>query len=240
MVGKKTKIKILIVDDSNVILNSLKEFFEDFHFDVVTCLDGLEGIQMAAEFRPDLIFLDLMMPNFDGLKMLQVKKVLKDIRDIPVIVISANTVRKNVVAAMEAGADKVISKPINKEQIITYVNELLGGENFEKIDSKTVLSELQDLEIKNRLASFFLESFTNKKEMLSDAIKTKDPKMLKYVAHEIKGVGSTIGYPELSDYGKEIEEKEYKSATDWMYAEFKYNQLLHKVKQIEEDFNKKN
>ena len=233
------KIRVLVVDDSDVILNSLRNFFEEYRFEVITCTDGLEGIQKAAELKPEIIFLDLMMPNFDGIKMLQVKNVLKDIRDIPVIVISANTVKRNVVAAIEAGAHKVISKPIKKDLIIKYVNELLGGDNFrEKNDSPGFSSE-ESGKIKSQLVKFFLDSFVNKKQMLSNAIKSKNRDLLKMIVHEIKGAGGTMGYPELTELSSEIETKNYASDTDWVFAELKTNQIFQKVKQIEEEFANK-
>ena len=233
----KRKRKVLVVDDSDVILNSLKNFFEDYNFEVTTCSDGLEGIQRAAELKPDLIFLDLMMPNLDGLKMLQVKNVLGDIKDIPVIVISANTVRKNVLAAVEAGADRVISKPLKKDLIIEYVNELIGGENFKGKELKKNLTENESKKIKTQLVSFFLEAFNSKKKMMQEAIRSKNVELLKMAVHEIKGAGGTMGYPELTDLSREIEEKEFNSLTDWVFAELKSNQIFKTVEQIEENIH---
>ncbi len=117
---------ILIVDDSPVIRTSLKEYFSGYDIDIVTCSDGLEGIKKAVETIPDLIFLDILMPNLDGLKMLQVIKVIENVKQVPVIVISGNTNRTNVISAIEAGADSVISKPISKENLFRKINELLG------------------------------------------------------------------------------------------------------------------
>ena len=101
-------IKILVVDDSDIIRQSLKTFFRDYNIEVITCHDGLEGIQETIEHKPSLIFLDLMMPNFDGVKMLQVLKVLDDLKTIPVIVISGNTNKRNVITSIEVGGDRVI------------------------------------------------------------------------------------------------------------------------------------
>jgi DNA-binding response OmpR family regulator len=224
------KYKVLIVDDSDVILSFMKDFFKEYDFEVFTCNDGLEGLRVAAEEKPDLIFLDLMMPNLDGFKMLQVKSVLRDIENIPVIVISANTVRRNVMAALEAGAYKVISKPLNKEQITGYVNEVLGGSNFSETKKVT---ETEEKDIKDNLAKFFIESFDKKKRTINEAIKTKDAEKLKTVVHEIKGAGGTMGYPELTEISREIEEKEFQLTTDWIFAEMKCNQLFKEIKQIE-------
>jgi len=231
-----SKTKILIVDDSDVILNSLKTFFEDFDFNVITSTDGLDGIQKTAEVKPDLIILDLMMPNFDGIKMLQVKKVLKDIRNIPVLVISANTARSNVLAALEAGADKVISKPIDDEELKRNVNELLGGNNFSSFNSSS-FSNIDKSEIKNKLAEFFIESFQMKKEMIKTALREKNENMLRMAVHEIKGAGGTIGYPELTDLSSLILEKDYNNPSDWLFAEIKCNQIFLTVDQIKRLIN---
>ncbi len=133
MENPKQKINILVVDDSDIIRNSLRNFFSEYHLDVITCLNGLEGIQKAIEHKPCLIILDLLMPNFDGIKMLQVIKVIDDLKKIPVIVISGNTNRSNVLASLEAGADRVISKPLQKEVIIKNINEVLVANFLTKL-----------------------------------------------------------------------------------------------------------
>ena len=237
MINSNKKYKVLIVDDSDVILHTLKDFFEDYNFEAITCADGLEGIQKAAEEKPDLIILDLMMPNFDGMKMLQVKNVLKDIQDIPVIVISANTARRNVMAAMEAGAHKVISKPLDQKLIIKYVNEILGGSHFSAPNTKNHLNEEDKFEIKRNVLKFFIDSFDIKKQMIFDALSNRNAEKLKTVIHEIKGAGGTIGYPELTKISREIEDKDFKLTTDWVFAEMKCNRLFKEVQQIEKDFN---
>ncbi len=231
-------IRILVVDDSDVIQQTLKQFFEDYFFEVTTCSDGLEGLQKAVELKPAVIFLDLMMPNFDGLKMLQVKKVLAEIKDIPVIVISANTDRRNVLAAIEAGADKVVSKPLQKNLIMRYLNELIGDKLFEhqKEHSGTKHIEKSDEHIiKTDLVQFFIESFSQKKEKIIDSLNRKDFSTLKTLAHEIKGSGGTIGHMELSKIAEEIESKEIRSETDWMYIELKCSQLFQQVKKIKDE-----
>lgn len=224
----KTPIKILVVDDSDVILNSLKHMFEEYDIEVFTCTDGLEGIQKAAELQPNLIFLDLMMPNLDGLKMLQVKNVLKDIKAIPVIVISANTARRNVLAAIEAGADKVISKPLKKEILIKSVTEVLGEDIFNAVPKKAFSNDDQK-QISNKLLDFFLQTFPEKKQLIQQALRKKDIEQLRSTVHEIRGAGGTIGHPKITSISGEIEDKEIESATDWVFIEFKCNELFQEV-----------
>ncbi len=230
------KEKILIIDDSNEILMFLKRFLESKGFMVYTSTDGVEGIQKAIEVKPAVIFLDLMMPNLDGLKMLNVKKVLDEIKDIPVIVISANTARRNVIAALEAGADKVLSKPLKNEKILEYINEVIGKESV--AISEDLLSEDEVLEFKNDLTEYFLDSFPEKKEKLTNAIRNRNVRELKTTIHEIKGAGGTMGYPQLTELSEEIEKREFNTPTDWVFAEFKCNEIFQVVNSIKQNFSK--
>lgn len=234
MNGKAGKIRVLVVDDSDIILKSVKNVFEELDFEVFTSHDGLEGIEKAAELKPDLIFLDLMMPQLDGIKTLQVKKVLKDIAGIPVIVISANTARSNVMAAMEAGADRVISKPLNKEKLINEVNDLLDIK-IASSETNKIFNESDNKNIKDELAKYFVNSFPAKKQAIAAAIKDQNHIQLKSLIHEIKGAGGTMGYQKLSDLSGEIEMKEIKSQMDWIFVEMKCSKLFQQVKLIEEE-----
>lgn len=227
------KIKVLVVDDSDVIRHALRIFFEDYNFDVLTCLDGLEGVQKAAVFKPNIIFLDLMMPNFDGLKMLQVIKVLDDLKNIPVIVISANTDKRNVLAAIEAGAERVISKPLQKEIIIKYVNEILGEDSLSKSKKQKTLSENDKNEIQASLIRFFLKSFPEKKKKMQIAIETRNKAVLKSLAHEIRGNGGTIGYQKLTELAADVEDKLGENDIVWSYISLKCEQIFSIVNEIE-------
>jgi len=227
------KIRILIVDDSDGIRHALKSFFEDYNLDVITCTDGLEGLQKAAEFKPNLIFLDLMMPNFDGLKMLQVIKVLDNLKHIPIIVISANTDRRNVLAAVEAGAERVLSKPLQKEMIIKYVNEILGSETLSRSKKKKAISEKEKTDIQKSLVRFFLNSFPDKKKRIEESLNAQNKDMLKMVVHEIRGNGGTIGYQSLTAISGEVEDKLLKGDFDWSFIKLKCGQIFTMVKEIE-------
>ncbi len=227
------KIKVLVVDDSDIIRHALKTFFEDYNFEVLTCHDGLEGVQKAAEFKPDIIFLDLMMPNFDGLKMLQVIKVLDNLKNIPVIVISANTDKRNVLAAVEAGANRVISKPLQKETIIKYVNEILGSETLSKSKKKKSLADNEKSDIQKSLIKFFMDGFPEKKIKIQSAIQTRNKELLRMIIHEIRGNGGMMGYNELTNLAAEVEEKILSGIFEWSYLNMKCEQIFSYVNQIE-------
>ncbi len=228
------KVTVLVVDDSDIIRHSLKNFFNDYNFEVITCTDGLEGIQKAAESKPSIIFLDLMMPNLDGVKMLQVVKVLDHIRSIPVIVISGNTNRSNVLAAIEAGADRVISKPLQKEVIIKNINELLGPDFLQKAKKAKMFSQSDSNDIRKRLVLMFLNSYPAKKEAMKDALRRADKDVLKTVVHEFRGAGGAIGLPNLTVISGLIEDQLASLDVNWSQIKLMCDQVFSIITEIEE------
>ncbi len=227
------KIRILIVDDSDIIRNALKNFFQDYNGDVATCHDGLEGLQKAAEFKPNLILLDLMMPNFDGIKMLQALKVLSDLKHIPVIVISANTDKRTLMAAIEAGAEKVILKPLQKDVLTRYINETLGVDFLKNAKMNLTINEEDNKEIQQRLLKMFIDKFPVKQENILNGIKNKDKESLRAIFHDLKGTGSTIGYPNLTKLSGEIETLLDEQIVDWTSINLKCQQIFSIIERIQ-------
>ncbi len=227
-------VTILIVDDSDIIRYSLKNFFGDYDIEVVTCSDGLEGIQKVIEKKPKLIFLDLMMPNFDGVKMLQVIKVMDEHKTIPVIVISGNTNRTNVLTAIEAGADKVVSKPLKKDILIKNINELLGENFLSGLKKKKMFSLSETKDIRKQLCAMFLKNFPEKRETIINGLRQMDKDAVRNIAHEIKGAGGAIGFPKLSVLGGVIEEQASRNDVKWQQIKLLCNQVFSFVEEIEE------
>lgn len=230
-----SKITILVVDDSDIIRYSLKNFFKDYNIEVITCYDGLEGIQKVIEHKPKLIFLDLMMPNFDGVKMLQVIKVMESHKKVPVIVISGNTNRSNVIAAIEAGADRVISKPLKKELLIKNINELLGADFLLKLKNKKVFSLSEKDDIKRQLCAMFIKNFPSQKEAILTGLRNQDKEPIRNAAHEIRGAGGAIGYPKLSVLCSVIEDQASNKDVNWEQMQLMCNQIFTFVEEIEEE-----
>jgi len=223
---------VLIVDDSEITRHALQSFFLDCHLNVITCNDGLEGVQQALEYKPVIIFLDLLMPNLNGVKMLQVIKIMDDLKHIPVVVISGNTNKRNVLAAIEAGAERVISKPLKKEVIIQVVNEILGKDFLVKNRGESKFSYKENDELTKQLRNFFLNSFPEKERGILDSIKTKNTELLKMITHEIKGTGGAVGYPELTVLAREIYGRLMEPKTNWEIIELKYDEIFAIVQRM--------
>lgn len=217
---------VLIVDDSEITRHALQSFFLDCNLNVITSNDGLEGVQKALEYKPVIIFLDLLMPNLNGVKMLQVIKVMDELKHIPVIVISGNTNKRNVLAAIEAGAERVISKPLKKEIIIFAVNEILGKDFLVKTKGDTRFLHKEDKELTRQLRHFFLNSFPEKERGIIESLKTKNIELLKLISHEIKGTGGAVGYPELTIMGGEIYGRLLEPKINWELIELKFDEIF--------------
>ncbi len=237
-------IRILVIDDSDIIQKALKSFLQDFDIEVFTCSNGLEGIQTAVEVKPNLIFLDLMMPNFDGIKMLQVKNVLKEIKDIPVVIISANTNKQNVLTAIELGVTKVISKPLQKDIIIKTLKEIFHRELINlsrteetgdtRLDIGEDFKEKVYTDMKDELIRLFLNNFASQKRKIVRAIEMKDKMLIKGIMHDIKGAGGTIGYNDISEIAQSVHDREINSDLDWFFVQVKSEQLFKEIRKLEE------
>ena len=233
METNKRNIKVLIVDDSNVIRHALKTFFEEHRFDVITCDDGMEGIQKSIEHKPDIIFLDLMMPNVDGVKMLQILKMIDSLKSIPVIIISGNTNRSNVITVIEAGADRIISKPLKKEVIVKNMIELLGKDKVGFLEKNSKFNELETNDLIQQLRKHFINSFAQKRRFLINGLESRNEDLIKAVAHEIKGAGGSIRYPQLTTIGDEIETMISEGKADWDVIKMKCNLIFSIVNEME-------
>ena len=226
------KITILIVDDSEIIRYSLKNFFSVYNFEVISCMNGLEGIQKTQEHKPDLIFLDLCMPNFDGMKMLRFIKSIDNLKNIPIIIISGITTKTNVLSAFSAGANRVISKPLRKDIIIRTIKELLG-EDFLKISGNKNSVEQEDQEFLQELHKIFLEDYPTKKEKILASLENKDVSTLSSIAHELKGAGGSMGHQEISDICKDIEYSLKETSINWDNVQAKCEEFFSAAEQIE-------
>ncbi len=104
---------ILIVDDEPFNIDYLEQELDDLAYDTISAADGREALAQAASQAPDVILLDIMMPEMDGFQALEHLKSDRTTRDIPVIVISALTDINSVVRGIELGAEDYLPKPIN-------------------------------------------------------------------------------------------------------------------------------
>ncbi|MCX8106332.1 MAG: response regulator [Ignavibacterium album] len=215
-------INILIVDDSDLTRSSLTKLFSDYNCNIITSIDGLDGIQKSLTSKPDIILLDILMPNLDGIKMLQVIKIIDELKKIPVIVISGNSNRTNVFASLEAGADKVITKPIDEDVLIKSIEELTKRKltHKQKIEGVIVDSTIDELK------KIYIKAFPQKEVQLNKAIAERDKYALGNIFHELKGVSASMGFPEVTEISRMIELALNSEKIDWNYIKNQTDEII--------------
>lgn len=126
-------IRILIVEDNSEMREYIRSLVDTQH-KAETCRDGVEGIEKAITFLPDLIISDVMMPNMDGYEF--VDKIKNDLRTshVPVILLTAKTNQPDKLKGLKTGADAYITKPFNPDELTIHIESLL--ENRERIHKK--------------------------------------------------------------------------------------------------------
>jgi twitching motility two-component system response regulator PilH len=119
------KKRILIVEDQAVISNMLKMRLEANNYEAITAGDGEEGLEKASREKPSLIILDVMLPKMNGYKVCQILKADPKYQAIPIILTSGRTPQEVRKVSKEVGADAVVSKPFEAEELLSKMKELL-------------------------------------------------------------------------------------------------------------------
>lgn len=121
-------LKVLIVDDDNGIRKLLGRFLEREGFSTIEAENGLEGVETAKKEQPDLIIMDVMMPQMDGLTAARLIKFYKPLSDVPIIFLTAKDADKEIELAEATRAEAYVTKPFDVRQVIEVVKSL-----FEKV-----------------------------------------------------------------------------------------------------------
>lgn len=127
--SEKQKIKVLVVDDEPDIVEILKYNLQKEGYDVATAEDGIKGVKIATKFQPDVILLDIMMPNQDGVETcLQIRQI-PELKNTFIIFLTARMEEYSEVAAFDVGADDYITKPIKPRALMSRISALFRRES---------------------------------------------------------------------------------------------------------------
>ncbi|MBF8254963.1 MAG: phoP [Deltaproteobacteria bacterium] len=121
-----TNKTIMVVDDNPDIITIVKTILEGKGYTVLSASSGLELLNMLKNQKPDLIILDIMMPEMDGLEVLSRLKAVADTATLPVILLTAKVQYEDVLGGYKLGADYYITKPFTSTQLVNGINLLLG------------------------------------------------------------------------------------------------------------------
>ncbi len=137
---------ILVVDDEPVNIKILKAMLSSESFNVIQSSSGSETLKLIEQDLPDLILLDVMMPDMDGFEVCSIIKSQQDMRRVPILMVTALRDKIHRQKAMEAGADDFLSKPIDRIELLIRVKSLLRIKQY----SDEQLEHLKILQQKNQ------------------------------------------------------------------------------------------
>ena len=114
--------RVLVVDDDPGIVKLVRAYLEQAGFDVLAAYDGKKAMQIARHERPDLVILDLMLPEMDGW---DVCRALRKESDVPVIMLTARVEETDKLVGLELGADDYVTKPFSPRELVARVRSVL-------------------------------------------------------------------------------------------------------------------
>lgn len=170
---KSTKYRLLAVDDNKMVLALIRATFasELDKYSIITAENGRDAYELAVSHRPDLILLDVEMPEVDGFECLNRLKQTEETNDIPVIMITGT---RNLSQAFEAGATDFIHKPIDKTELLVRVKSTLSLYKL----LRGIIKQSEELEYQS-------EMLENQKQELELEKKKTDELLLNILPYEI-------------------------------------------------------
>jgi EAL domain-containing protein (putative c-di-GMP-specific phosphodiesterase class I)/DNA-binding response OmpR family regulator len=142
--------KILIVDDDEDILLIVHTILASAGYSPVTARNGREAVEMAVDLKPDLILLDVMMPELSGWEVCTTLKNMPETRQVPVAMLTVKSEIRDFITGMQVGADDYITKPFTRRKLLATVRRLLDEKGSAR-STPAVLTENEEARFKNLL-----------------------------------------------------------------------------------------
>ena len=167
--------KILIVDDEPFNLDLLEQELAEYGYIIARAVNGVDALEQAARFDPDLILLDYMMPKMSGIEVLRELWASDQHKAIPVILVTAQASQADKIAGLEAGADDYVTKQFDAFELLARVRAMLRIKALhDQLDAwnrtlaKTVQQQMAEIEGMNRLKRYLAPQIAA--AILADAV----------------------------------------------------------------------
>ena len=210
--------KILVIDDLPENVFMLQDRLEHEGYEVITAYDGKSGIEKVRSERPDLILLDVMMPDITGIEVCKILVADKETAGIPIILVTAKSGADDTKEGLEAGAFDYIKKPFNRIDLVARVKSALKLSDANKIileaeKKNTFVATVvtANHKIKQPLTLLSLSSAAIKRELEKDEISREALlDRLKYIETAIKEITevldklNSIKDPVIADYTNSV------------------------------------
>lgn len=159
--------KVLAVDDDPIIRKMFSTMLKNLNFQVQTAVNGADAVTKALQFGPDIIFMDVMMPEVDGFKALEMLRNMERFKFTPIIMVTARADTETLLQAIKYGANDFIAKPFSRGMILRKVKYALavdeeaegGTAEPGESEKRTFVRSGQFLELKHRFINRFDQIF---------------------------------------------------------------------------------
>ena len=118
-------VKVLVIDDSKTIRRSAENLLAKEGFEVITAIDGFDALAKIADTRPEIIFVDIMMPRLDGYQTCALIKNNSEFKATPVVMLSSKDGLFDRAKGRIVGSDQYITKPFSKEELLGTIRTLV-------------------------------------------------------------------------------------------------------------------
>jgi two-component system cell cycle response regulator DivK len=117
--------RILVVEDQEDNRRILRDLLTSAGYELIEAVTGSEGVHLARSHRPDLILMDIQLPELDGHEATRLIKADPDLRPIPIVIVTSYALSGDEAKALAAGADAYVTKPFSPRQLLAKIRELL-------------------------------------------------------------------------------------------------------------------
>lgn len=226
--GNESAGNILVVDDNSKNLQIISMALSKYGYKVAVANSGLSGLKYLERKLPDLILLDIMMPEMDGYELCKIIKSNPEYKHIPVIFLTAKSDLKDLIEGFNIGAVDYLLKPFRNEElsvrVSTHIQLKKAKETIEQKNAELEILNQKLIDNQNRIVrdaqslAFLNEKLVDSENVLKDTIATKD-KFYSIIAHDLKGpFSSLIGLSEvLSQDSHQLSGEETAELNDTIY-----------------------
>lgn len=178
------KFRILVVDDERRMVGFIRLNLEQDGFEVIEAYNGTEALDRLRDSLPDLILLDVMMPDIDGFEVL---RTIREVSQVPVIMLTAKGEEEDVVKGLELGADDYVTKPFSPRELVSRVKAVLRrGSTFEEGDEGVI-------EVDDRLRI----DFGRREVWVDDELVKLRPTEYRLLYHLVKNAGWVLTHDQI-------------------------------------------
>ena len=175
---------ILVVDDEERMARFIRLNLEQDGFQVVEAYRGMQALQQYRDSLPDLVLLDVMMPDIDGFEVLS---MLRDISNVPVIMLTAKGEEDDRVRGLELGADDYVTKPFSPRELVSRVRAVLRRTDSSSTDSQDVIEVDEHLKL----------DFSKREIWLDGELVKLRPTEYRLLYHLVKNAGWVLTYDQI-------------------------------------------